>query len=105
MSTKIQCEICGEHEDILLETHHLHSKCYGGKDTNSNKAVLCLKHHKMVHHGLLVLVGRFDTTQGNKLIWRKYNEIFSPDIQEPHVWLYPNAKIYELHKNVHDIAI
>ena len=96
MATKIKCEICGEQEDILLESHHIHSKCYGGPDTDNNRAILCLKHHKMVHHGLLVLVGRFDSTSGNILVWRKYNEIFSPDIVEPKVWLYPNAKVKEL---------
>lgn len=38
---KLKCEVCGEKNEILLEKHHIHSKCYGGSDLDFNIAILC----------------------------------------------------------------
>ena len=65
---EIKCEICGK-KTAHWQEHHINSKCYGGSNKNYNKCKLCLKHHNLVHSGLVVLEGKFFTLgSGVKLI-------------------------------------
>jgi hypothetical protein len=91
-----ECEICNEKMECLLEKHHIHSKSLGGSDKKYNIANICSRCHKLVHNGLVIIEGRFDTTSGNKVVWRKYNEENITGIKEPNVWLLPNAAIHRI---------
>lgn len=91
-----ECEICGEKQECLLDKHHINSKSMGGSDKKSNIAHICTKCHRLVHNGLIILEGRFDTTSGNKVVWRKYNEPSVTGLNDPKVWLLPNAVINRL---------
>lgn len=93
-----ECEICGEKLECLLDKHHIHSKSLGGANNKSNIANLCARCHKLVHNGLVIIEGRFDTTSGNKVVWRKYNENSITELPDPKVWLLPNAAIYRIKK-------
>ena len=93
-----ECEICGDKLECVLEKHHINSKCYGGSDGQHNIANICSRCHKLVHNGLVILEGRFDTTSGNKVVWRKYNEQSVTNSIEPKVWILPNAAIKRLNK-------
>jgi 5-methylcytosine-specific restriction endonuclease McrA len=51
-----QCQLCKTlHENIHgdVEIHHIISLEYGGDDRSDNMIVLCKKHHKDVHEGLI----------------------------------------------------
>lgn len=98
MDVKTKCNICQEEETSVLDEHHIQSKSLGGSNHPSNKTYICTKCHRFVHHGLLILEGWWDTTNGTTLVWRKYNEESVTGIEDPKVWLYPNAKIYSLKK-------
>lgn len=81
------CEICGY--SGFLEKHHIHSKSMGGNNAKSNLANLCPTCHNEVHRGLIVLEGKFRTTDGIKLIYHKKEEApIIPDRELPKVFLY-----------------
>lgn len=83
------CEVC---DDVCeLQSHHIHSRSNGGPDLKYNRASLCAKCHSNVHWGHLILEGRFDTTSGDRLVWRKRGEPPVTFFEEPSVWLHPNA--------------
>lgn len=52
-----KCELCGapgfkmQNGSVYLETHHVIPLSEGGKDHESNVAVLCPNHHREAHHG------------------------------------------------------
>ncbi len=52
-----KCDVCKKKTNILIEKHHIHSKCYGGSNDNANITSICNRCHKLVHHGLIILEG------------------------------------------------
>jgi hypothetical protein len=95
---KINCEICKSDEKFLLERHHINSKSLDGPDTDWNLVDLCVRCHRLVHNGLIVIEGWFGSTQGRVLLWRKFDKESISGLPDPKIWLYKNAKIYELNK-------
>ena len=63
------CEICNI--KILCDVHHIQSKSKGGKNLKNNKCILCPNCHRLVHIGNIILEGRFKSTAGDILVWRK----------------------------------
>ena len=94
---KKRCEICKK-EHSLIENHHIQSRSKNGPNISSNIAHICPNCHADVHHGLIIIEGRFNSSHGNILVFRKWSEF--PIINEnvPEVWLYPNAKVNDLKK-------
>ena len=90
------CEICGLTTEEVLVRHHIHSRSKGGHNGEINIANICSNCHSLVHHGLIVLEGRFNSTSGNILVFRKWNEPFIITEKSPEIWLYPNAKVKKL---------
>lgn len=66
------CEICNR--PAYVDKHHIHSKTYGGPNNDSNIARLCKYCHDLVHRGNIILEGRFQTTEGNVLIYHNKGE-------------------------------
>jgi len=86
------CEICEEQLSMIVK-HHIHSQSKGGTNKKSNIANICSNCHADVHHGLIVIEGRWNSTHGNILVFRKWNEPYVITEDVPDVWLYPNAKV------------
>jgi len=78
------CEVC--QKESITDKHHIHSKSLGGSNKLNNLAFLCPNCHKLVHKGLIVLEGKFDTTDGKILVYHKFNEE-SITNEEPPVYL------------------
>lgn len=69
----LQCEICNKQFESL-DTHHIHSKCFGGSDKKCNLCRICPNCHRQVHIGKIIIEGRFSSTAGSLLVWRLYDE-------------------------------
>jgi hypothetical protein len=94
------CEICEESNSILLITHHIQSVCNGGSEFPSNLVRLCRYCHEKVHHGLIVIEGRWNSNVGNIVVFHNWDEPYVIRENAPEVWLYPNAKVNGLKKIV-----
>jgi hypothetical protein len=66
------CEICKS--KFVLEEHHLRGRKVENCHKDSNIANICPNCHTLVHRGELIIEGRFLTTNGYELIWRKRDE-------------------------------
>lgn len=86
------CETCGKEKEFIKE-HHIQSKSLGGSDDSYNKAFICSDCHDRVHYGLIIIEGRFGSTKGNILIWRKFTEPSVTNLPDPPVWLKPNSDV------------
>jgi len=86
----MNCEICENPTPITR--HHIHSLSKGGKDKPYNKCSICPNCHALVHYGNIIIEGRFETTNGNKLIFRDKGQESISGIQDPSVWLYSEIK-------------
>ena len=93
---KTICEICENGVEIFMEHHHINSRSKGGTNEQHNLATICNQCHKKVHHGLLIIEGRFNSTHGNIIVWRNWNDPSVTGRNDPDVWLYPNAEIHKL---------
>jgi len=82
----MKCEIC-ENCFVSIDKHHIQSKSKGGSDRPSNIAHICPNHHRMVHLGLLIIEGRFNSTNGDVLVWRKYTEKSITGTKDPDVYI------------------
>lgn len=87
------CEICNKNYPTL-DNHHIQSRSKGGSNQKWNIAEICQNCHKSVHLGLIILEGRFNTTNGNKLIWRKFNNESITGMTDPEVFLLPDSEKY-----------
>lgn len=87
----MKCEICKK-EVLSLDKHHIHSKSLGGKNNTRNIANICPNCHRLVHMGLIILEGQFDTTHGQKLVWRKYGDESVTGLKDPPVYIQPNTE-------------
>lgn len=85
------CEICNSKTEFIKK-HHIHSKSLGGNDSPSNKAYICSDCHDMVHAGLIIIEGRFNSMNGNILVWRRFTEPSITELSDPKCWLKPNSK-------------
>lgn len=68
---KIKCEICGLEQPEILHKHHIVPKSEGGSNSEYNLAVLCPNCHYSVHAGKIRIIGRFDSTEGNIIIYEE----------------------------------
>lgn len=83
----MKCEICGYSGHV--EKHHIHSKSLGGGNNKSNIVNLCPNCHTEVHHGEIILEGKFMTTSGSKLFFHKKGEApIIPNRELPKVFIY-----------------
>jgi len=85
-----KCEIRECNELINIDNHHIHSLSKGGKDKKWNKCKLCPNCHRKVHMGEIIIEGRFQTTNGNMIVYRNKNEKSITGLPDPPVWLYNN---------------
>lgn len=85
------CDIAYCNNYLKLDTHHIHSKCYGGGNQIWNKCKLCPNCHRKIHVGELVLEGWWSSSNGRILVYRAKNE---PSITgyTPKVWLFSDNK-------------
>lgn len=86
----MKCEICENRNELLCVKHHITSRSKGGSNKPSNIAYLCNNCHMDVHYGIYIIEGRFNSTEGNIVVFRKW---FEPPIiteVEPEVWLFPD---------------
>ena len=89
------CEICGITNEEVLIRHHIQSRSKGGHNGENNIANICANCHSLVHNGLIIIEGRYNSTSGNILVFRKWSEPYYINENSPEVWLFPNAKIFE----------
>jgi uncharacterized protein YlaI len=91
----MKCEICNK-ESVLLDKHHIHSRSLGGKDNPGNIALLCANCHKLIHVNLLIIEGKFPSTnaKGYSIVWRKYNEPNILGFEEPKCYISKDLRIY-----------
>jgi len=62
-----KCHICGESKYELLDVHRIVFGENGGTYNFNNVVVLCPRHHRMVHTGLITIHGWVDSTVGKLL--------------------------------------
>ena len=94
------CEICPS-EIKSTDKHHIHSRSKGGSNLPWNKARICPNCHRLVHTGELIIEGRFHSTGGNILVYRKKGEESVTGLPDPIVWLYSeNGKKVENLKEI-----
>jgi len=84
------CEVCSKDKDFIKK-HHIQSRTLGGLDADYNFAYICSDCHDKVHYGLIIIEGRFGSTKGNILVWRKFTEPSITGSSDPVVWLKPNS--------------
>jgi hypothetical protein len=82
----MRCEICRKSYN-LIDKHHIQSKCYGGSNHSSNIAYICPNCHRLTHKGKIIIEGRFDSTNGNILVWRLYNKPSITGMPDPKVYI------------------
>ena len=87
MALKMICEICGIDHPIL-DSHHIQSKCYGGKNVSANRCSICPNCHRKCHLGHIIIEGWFISTGGIVLIWRKKGEESITGTKDPEVYVY-----------------
>jgi len=87
-----RCEIKECRNLISLDNHHIHSLSKGGPDIKWNKCKICPNCHRNVHSGNLIIEGRFDSTGGNIIVYRKKGEESISQLPDPPVWLYSDNK-------------
>jgi hypothetical protein len=63
----MKCEISGKDYEFL-DKHHIQSKCYGGKDNEMNICYIRPDIHRLCHKGLIIIEGKFDSTNGKKVV-------------------------------------
>lgn len=89
------CEICKS--KILTDTHHIQSKSKNGSNQLHNICELCPNCHRLVHEGIIILEGRFltsDCKNGNtELIWRYNNCQSITEVNDPEVYLLKKKEI------------
>ena len=75
MRPKLACEVCGLDDRKLLHYHHIVPRC-DRRCSNKpfNIAVLCPTDHARVHAGDIVLIGQYDSTMGDVLVWFRKGE-------------------------------
>ena len=81
------CEICSE-SNIILDKHHIISRSKGGSNEPSNIAHLCPNCHRRCHMGMIILEGRFLTTNGYQLIYHWENEQDLIERDNPEVYTF-----------------
>ena len=86
----MNCEICNE-TDIRLDKHHINSKSKNGSNQIHNIALLCPNCHRRVHMGQIILEGRFQTSNGYKLLyhWKNCQDIV--DRENPEVYTFSSG--------------
>lgn len=89
------CEICNNYRP--LEEYHIKSRSKGGSENRFNKTNICSNCHKLVHYGLIIIEGYFQSTLGNRLVWRKLNEESVTGFSDPEVYIIPNS--YHIREN------
>lgn len=67
-----ECQICKE-KNILVE-HHIRGRDIPNANKPSNCCNICPNCHNAVHHGLIIIEGYFQTSNGWELLWHKSNE-------------------------------
>ena len=67
----MECEICGK-DKLFLEKHHIHSKSLGGSNKPYNITNICPDCHKLIHSGIIILEGKYNSTKGVVLVWRYF---------------------------------
>ena len=82
--TKLNCEICKKSFDFK-DKHHITSKRYGGTNSSSNLAIICPNCHRLVHKGLVIIEGRFDSDKGNILVWRTHTKPSITGVEDPKI--------------------
>lgn len=112
------CEVCEKEKNV--EKHHIHSKCDGGSDHPRNIAKLCGDCHSKVHmitplasYGIgnmidlaqtersrvakkkrrIILEGKWDTTQGVRLVWRYEGEPSVTEVPDIPVWIHTLSRV------------
>lgn len=80
------CGICGYRG--FTEDHHIQSKSLGGSNKKFNKVHLCGNCHNEVHRGLIILEGKFMTTEGMKLVYHKKGEAPLLNREPPNCFTY-----------------
>ena len=86
------CELRECNESIKIDNHHIHSLSKGGPDIRGNKCKICPNCHRKVHMGEIIIEGRFETTYGNTIIYRKKGEYSITGLEDPPVWLYQDMR-------------
>ena len=75
-----RCAICHDNEYSILDVHRWKKEGKeGGKYTCDNSIVLCAKCHRLVHSGLLKIIGIYKSTKGKVVFFidNEGNEKFS----------------------------
>jgi len=85
-----KCEICKT--KLLTDIHHIQSKSKNGSNQLHNICELCPNCHRLVHDGIIILEGRFLTSDcklnETELIWRFNDNNSITNFNDPEVYLY-----------------
>ena len=83
-SGKATCEIC-QKQNILV-THHIEGRDIPNANHPSNLVNICPNCHNLIHEGIIVIEGWFQTTHGMSLLHRtKEEESFTGDSKVPYI--------------------
>ena len=71
---KGKCAICGEDRYAALDVHRWKTEGKdGGEYTEMNSIVVCGNHHKLIHAGTIKIIGVFESTSGQVVIFEDEN--------------------------------
>ncbi len=82
----MKCEVCNKYFESL-DKHHIQSRSKGGSNSPNNIAYICPNHHRLVHLGLVIIEGRFNSTSGDVLVWRKHDKESITGVKDPDVYI------------------
>jgi hypothetical protein len=81
----IKCPIDGTYEGPLVR-HHIHGRKVRKWDDDWNIVFVSPNTHQLIHEGLIILEGWFQTTNGRSLMWhRKGEESLTGRDAKPHL--------------------
>lgn len=66
------CEICQQSE--ILVQHHIAGRDIPNCNSQTNLCNICSNCHNKIHHGKIIIEGRYLTGDGYKLLWHRIQE-------------------------------
>ena len=96
------CEICGFDKRSVLHRHHIIPR-QDKRSTNSdnNLAIVCPTCHSLVHSGHFIIIGIYQSTSGQELMWFKNGE--APPLPEEFWFVKENPLVKTLKGDEDDL--
>ena len=68
-----ECAICGK-KGIPLKEHHIQGRDIPNYNHPNNRCSICGNCHDLIHYGIIIIEGWFQTSNGKELLWHEVNK-------------------------------